>query len=177
MADTKVEVKTDAPKTPAPMRPAAPDLWQSFYADTDRMFDRFLRGFGMPSLRRMFDAAPTAWRGGLDVATPAIDVAEDDKALHLTAELPGMSEKDVDVTVANDTITIKGEKREEKETKEKNYYLSERRFGSFQRTFPLPDSVDRDKIVATFEKGVLTLTLPKTTVAAAQQKKIEIKTK
>ena len=176
MADTKVEVKPDRLKTPAPMRPAATDLWQAFHDDADRMFDRFLRGFGMPSLRRMFDV-PSAWRGGFEGMTPAIDVAEDDKGFAITAELPGMTEKDVDITVAADAVTIKGEKREEKETKEANYYLSERRFGSFQRTFPLPDSVDRDKIEATFEKGVLRLTLPKRADATQRQKKIEVKAK
>jgi HSP20 family protein len=162
--------------TPASTRPAVPDAWQAFHDDMDRMFDRFSRSFGLPGLWRMFDTAP-AWRSAPALTAPAIDLTEDDKAFHLTAELPGMTEKDIDVTVFNDTVTIKGEKHEEKETKEKNYYVSERRFGSFQRSFPLPDSVDRDKIEATVEKGVLTLTLPKAPEALRQQKKIEIKAK
>ncbi len=73
------------------------------------------------------------------------------------------------------TLTIKGEKREEKEEKRENYHLSERRFGSFQRSFQLPRGVDRDRIEARFDKGVLTVVLPKTAEAAARQKKIEIK--
>jgi HSP20 family protein len=77
--------------------------------------------------------------------------------------------------VSGDVLTIKGEKVEEKEEKQKNTYLSERRYGSFQRSFQLPSGVDLDKVAATFEKGVLRITLPKTAEAVTQQKKIPIK--
>ncbi len=79
------------------------------------------------------------------------------------------------MTVSGDTLTIKGEKRQEKEEKEENYYLCERSFGSFQRSFTLPAGVDRDKISSELAKGVLTITLPKTAEAQRQQKKIEVK--
>jgi HSP20 family protein len=85
-----------------------------------------------------------------------------------------MEPSNVDVSVSGDTLTIKGEKRQEKEEKEENYYLCERSFGSFQRSFTLPAGVDRDKIGSELAKGVLTITLPKT-AEAQQQKEIEVK--
>jgi HSP20 family protein len=106
---------------------------------------------------------------------PAIDVTENDKEFRITAELPGMEAQNVDVSLSGDTLTIKGEKRQEKEEKEENYYLCERSFGSFQRSFSLPDGVDRDKISSALTKGVLTVTLPKTAEARKQAKKIEVK--
>ena len=90
-----------------------------------------------------------------------MDIAETEKAYEITAELPGMSESDVEVVASNGGLTIKGEKKEEKEEKKKDYYLSERRYGSFERRMQIPEGVDADKIDATFKKGVLTVTLPK----------------
>jgi HSP20 family protein len=110
-------------------------------------------------------------------AMPAIDFSEDDKAYHIAAELPGMTEKDIDVSLSGDTLTIRGEKRDEREEKTKNYHLSERRYGSFQRSFTVPAGVDRDNIDASFSAGVLKLTLPKTADAVKQQRKIEVKAK
>ena len=172
MADAPVEVKKAVPAGRSP----TPDPWQAFRDEMDRMFERFSRGFGLPSLRRMFDVEP-AWRyeSSFGLAAPAVDVTEDENAFKITAELPGMSEKDIDVTVTGDTIVLKGEKHQEREEKDKNRYLAERSYGAFQRSFALPDGVDRDKIAAEFAKGVLTLTLPKTAEAQKQQKKIEVK--
>ena len=90
-------------------------------------------------------------------------------------ELPGMEAKDVDVSVTGDMLVLKGEKRQEKEEKDKNYHFSERAYGSFQRAFELPTSVDRGKITADFSKGVLTITLPKTAEAQQPTKKISVK--
>jgi HSP20 family protein len=90
--------------------------------------------------------------------------------------LPGIQEKDLAVTVAGDTLVIRGEKRQEHEQKDKNYHYSERSYGSFRRAFVLPDGVDREKISADLSKGVLTVTLPKTAEAAKPAKKIEVKT-
>lgn len=178
MAQT-VEVKRSERTTaPAPMPGSGVDPWQSFRGEMQRFFDQFWNRGGLPSLRRMFDAEPL-WQNlpSVGFATPAVDVAEDDKAYHITAELPGMSEKDIEVSLSGDTLTIKGEKRDEKEEKAKNYHVSERHYGSFQRSFTLPDRIDRDKIDASFSAGVLTLTLPKTAEAVQQQKKIEVKAK
>jgi HSP20 family protein len=104
-----------------------------------------------------------------------VDVAERENEYEITAELPGMEEKDIEVNVSDDLLTIKGEKREEKEEKKKDYYVSERRYGSFQRSFSLPDGIDANKIEAKFINGVLTVILPKTPEAQKKQKKIEIK--
>jgi len=138
----------------------------------DRLFDRF----GFPSLRRVFDIEP-AWRSAssFSFSVPAIDMSEDEKAYKISAELPGIDAKDIDVSVSGDMLVLKGEKRQEKEEKDKNYHFSERAYGSFRRAFDLPASVDRDKVAADFSKGVLTITLPKTAEARKPQKKIAIK--
>jgi len=167
MADVPVEVKKAAPA-----QTSAPDIWQSFRSEMDRLFDRF----GFPSLRRVFDIEP-AWRSAssFSFSVPAIDMSEDEKAYKISAELPGIDAKDIDVSVSGDMLVLKGEKRQEKEEKDKNYHFSERAYGSFQRAFDLPASVDRDKVAADFSKGVLTITLPKTAEARKPQKKIAIK--
>jgi len=142
----------------------------------DRVFDRFAGGWGMPSLRRVFDVEPTfRYESSFSMPSPAVDITEDDAAFKLTAELPGMSEKEVEVQVSGDTLTLKGEKKQETEQKEKNFYLSERSYGSFLRSFQVPEGVDRDKIAAEFSKGVLVVTMPKTPQAKDTQKKIEVK--
>src|ERR1700740_1324235 len=134
----------------------APDVWRSFRSEMDRLFDRF----GFPSLRRMFDIEP-AWpsASAFTFSVPAIDMSEDEKAYKISAELPGLVHKDVDVSRSGNMLVLKGEKRQEKEEKEKNYHLSERAYGSFQRAFELPSSVDRNKVSADLSKGVLTVTL------------------
>jgi HSP20 family protein len=149
------------------------DPWQSFRGEMDRLFDRFA-GFGLPSLRRSFDLLPS-FEPSFSFNVPAVDVTEDDKAYKVAAELPGLDEKDIEVSVTGDVLTIKGEKRQEKEEKNKNWYVSERAYGSFQRAFTLPEGVDRSKIAAEFSKGVLTVTLPKSAQAQKQQQKIEVK--
>jgi HSP20 family protein len=169
MPDTAIDIKK-AP--PARATATVPDAWRSLRNEIDRMFDRFDRGFR----RSIFDLSPF-WPAepSFEGNVPAVDVTENDKAYTITAELPGIEEKDVDVSVSDDMLTIKGEKRQEKEEKGKNYYVSERSYGSFQRSFRLPTGVDQDKASATFSKGVLTLVLPKTAEAQKQPKKIEIK--
>lgn len=175
-------------KTPskAPAKPdetkgaRALDEWHplsSLRREIDRLFEDFPFGpWRSPVGRSVFDVEPL-WRGGeLSFGkAPAVDVAERDKVYEITAELPGMDEKDIDVKYADGVLTIKGEKKEEKEEKEKDYYLSERRFGSFQRSFRVPDGVDAGKIDASFKNGVLTVTLPKSADAQKREKKIAIK--
>jgi len=102
-------------------------------------------------------------------------MVEKDKAYELTAELPGMDESNVELKIANGVLSIKGEKKEEREEKDKDYVLSERRFGSIQRSIRLPDGIDPDKIEATFKKGVLTVTMAKTPETQKSEKKIAIK--
>ena len=142
MTSKLVEVKKPAP---APQT-TTPDVWHSFRTEMDRLFDRFTGGFGFPSIRRTFDVEPAIrFESSFSMPSPAIDVTEDADAYKVTAELPGLSEKDVEVAVSDDTMTIKGEKKQEKEQKDKQYYVSERSYGMFQRSFTLPDVVDRDE--------------------------------
>jgi len=169
MAEVPVEVK----KAPA-AQTNVPDVWHSFRNEMDRLFDRFGSGFGFPSLRRMFDIEPMS-RSSFSFSAPAIDISEDEKTYKISAELPGIDAKDIDVSVTGDMLVIKGEKRQEKEEKDKNYHFSERAYGSFQRAFELPRSVDRNQVSADFAKGVLTITLTKTAEAQKPVKKIEVK--
>lgn len=165
--------KSIAKSEPKPLEVHQP--FGSLRREIERLFDAFDRGFwAAPFGRSLFDLAPTV-RQELHVAAPAVDVAETDTAFEITAELPGMDEKDIEVKVANGGLTIRGEKQEQKEEKKKDYYLQERRYGAFERSFRLPDGVDTDKIEATFAKGVLKVTLPKTPEARKAEKKIAIK--
>ena len=102
-----------------------------------------------------------------------MDVSETDKEIEITAELPGLEEKDVQINVSDNILTIRGEKKAEKEQKDKNYRLVERSYGSFERSLELPDDVNADGIKASIDKGVLKVVVPKP--APAQSKKIEVK--
>jgi HSP20 family protein len=170
MADTMVPVK----KTTAP--PQAMEPFQAFRTEMDRLFDRFFTGFSWPMMRRPLWREP-AWdfETTFELAAPKVDVTEDDKGYTLTAELPGLTEKEIELSVADGMLTLKGEKHQEKEEKNKQYWLSERTYGSFQRTFALPDGVDPDKVDAKFAKGVLTIMLPKKPEVVKAAKKIEVK--
>jgi HSP20 family protein len=165
MAATPIEVKKHVPAR-------RPDGWKSLQEEMDRMFERVANGFRVPALRNWFERDP-AWTyaPAFSFPNPAVDVTEDGKGFTVTVELPGLEEKDIDVTVAGGMLTIKGEKSFEKDDKDKDHHISERAFGSFQRSFALPDAVDADKIAANLAKGVLTITLPKT----AKRHKIEVK--
>ena len=121
-----------------------------------------------------FDLAPFAGAEAAGEIQPRVDVSETDSEIEIKAELPGVEEKDVEVTMANGRITLKGEKKSEKEEKKKGYHLVERSWGSFQRSFQLPDGVDAAKAKASFDKGVLTVSIPKTEKAKQNVKKIAI---
>lgn len=127
-------------------------------------------------LRRMFEGGLTFDPVQTVGWMPPIEIVEKNGALVVTAELPGLEAKDVDITVEDDVLTISGEKHEEKEEGEEGtqYYLWERRYGSFRRSFTLPSAVDTDKIAAKFAKGVLTITLPKSEKVTVKGKKITI---
>jgi HSP20 family protein len=172
-AATKLPVKTEEKKADRPTMPAPFD---SLRRQIDRLFDDFQVGaWRLPFTRSVFDIEPF-WRGEFALAkTPAVDVVEKDKAYEVTAELPGMDESNIEVKFSDGMLTIKGEKKEEKEEKKKDYYLSERSYGSFQRSFRVPEGVDSDKIDANFRNGVLTVTLPKTAEAQKATKTIAVK--
>ncbi len=174
MVETTGKVPAKTEKLPTP-----PQVWRPFESlrqEIDRLFDEFDGGFWRSPFRSaLFDSAPFR-RTEMALGTmPAVDVSETDKAYEITAELPGMDEKNVEVKVANDILTIKGEKRAEKEEKSKDYYRRERSFGSFERSFHVPDGVDSDKIEAGFKNGVLSVMLPKSPQAQKAEKKIAVK--
>jgi HSP20 family protein len=105
---------------------------------------------------------------------PAVDVYEDEHKVALKIEVPGIDEKDIDVRVENNTLTVHGERKIEKEEKEENYRRVERQYGSFTRTFTLPQTVDTENVSATYDKGVLKITLPKKAEAKPKQIKVNI---
>ena len=139
----------------------------TFQQEMNRLFDDFFKGTGLDT----FGVFAEGW----DLLRPPVDVVETDKEIRVTAELPGLDEKDIHVSLARDVLTISGEKRQEKEERGRNYYRAERSYGSFRRSIELPGQVQPDKVDAVFRKGVLTITLPKTE-AGQKRKKIAIKT-
>lgn len=171
---SKVPVKTE--KSPAAM----PQMWRPFEGlrrEVDRLFDEFDGGLWRSPFRSsFFDVAPFRRAEAMFTAVPAVDVSETDRAYEITAEMPGMEEKNIEVKVANGVLTIKGEKQEDKEEKKKDYYMRERSFGSFERNFQVPEGVETDKIEANFKNGVLSVTLPKSAAAQKAEKKITVKT-
>jgi HSP20 family protein len=151
------------------------DLWdwrpfEALRRQLDRFFDE------APLQRRSGDLEPferfMGWQG-----TPPVDFVERDNEYEVTAELPGLDQKDVEVKIANNALVIHGEKKMEREQKDEGMFFSERRYGSFKRSFRLPDNVDVDKIAASFEKGVLKVTLPKSAQATTGEKKVQIAVK
>lgn len=129
------------------------DPFLTFQQQMDQMFDEFTRGWGLAPLG-------TA-REGWDLFSPRVDVTESDQEIKVSVELPGLEEKDIDVSLSRDLLTIRGEKKREEEEQRRNYYRAERSYGAFRRSVPLPASVDADGAEAVFHKGVLTVTLPK----------------
>jgi HSP20 family protein len=136
------------------------------HREMDRLFDAFAGGHMEPfSLLEMRDAG----------FSPRINVTEDDESINISAELPGMDEKDIELTVGKDAVILTGEKKSEKENKGKGYYRMERSYGTFSRTIPLSSEVDEDRVEARFSRGVLNVKLPKTVEAQSAYKKVEIK--
>lgn len=133
--------------------------------DIDTLFDDFFGGF---------DMEPFLGRNSASF-TPKVDVTESDKEIRVSAELPGVDEKDIDLTLNHDSLTIRGEKKEEKEDKGQNYYSVERSYGSFCRTIPLHVEVDTDRAKASYKKGILIISIPKSPRAIDEKKKITVK--
>ena len=144
------------------------DPFLTFRNEIDRLFDRFLAG--VPSFSSLRQGFPLA-----QDLTPAWDVKETEKELVVKADLPGIDEKDINLTIQDGVLTLRGEKKNENKDEGENYLLLERSFGSFERSIRLPDTIDEDKAEASFEKGVLTVKLPKRPELVKAQKKIEIK--
>ncbi len=175
MPDNTAKVPGKIEKTPpSTLQPWRP--FESLRREVDRLFDDFSGGiWRSPFGRSLFDMEPFRRAQATFGAVPAVDVMQTDKGYEITAELPGMEEKDIDVKLADGILTIRGEKRDEKEEKKNDYYVRERSFGSFERSFQVPENVDTDKVSASFKKGVLTVMLPKSAEAQKAEKKIEVK--
>ena len=170
---SKIRVTTET-AAPSELRPRRP--LESLRQEIDRLFADFGVGsWRLPFRSSLFDMDPFRRAKAAFSGVPAVDVAETEKGYKVVAELPGMDEKNIEVKIANSMLTIKGEKQEEKQEEKQDYYIRERSFGSFERTFPVPDGVELDKVDASFKKGVLTVTLPKTAEAQKVEKKITVK--
>lgn len=131
-------------------------------------------------MREFFGDFPSAFgssrdQEGSDAFVPRMDISESDKEIMIHVDLPGMDDKDIDLTVENHQLTISGEKKFENEEKGRTYHRVERRFGSFLRRIQLPDDTETDQIKATFQKGVLVIQVPKPTQSVSQRKQIPIK--
>lgn len=153
--------------------PATSDLWMAFRSELDNLFERFSGGFETYALKP-FSELEDRWSKSFGGFAPLVaDVAETDKIYAITAELPGVDEKDVEVSVQDGVLTIRAEKREEKEEKTGHRYMTERRYGTFQRMFGLPKGTDESKVEASFHNGVLKISVPKP--AATAVRKVDVK--
>jgi HSP20 family protein len=153
-------------KTPALYRDADP--FMALHREVNRLFDDVFRGFDQFGIGR-FPSLPT---GRSNWGWPNVEVSETDKEIRVTAELPGLEEKDVEVTLDDDMLTLRGEKRSESEDKGRQF--SERFYGQFERHIPLAGEVEEDKVDARFKNGVLTITMPKTERAQSKTRRIAI---
>ena len=150
---------------PASAKTSPPSgIWDTFRAELNELFDRF-GGLSLSALPKSFPPSFGFFR-------PSCDFIEDATSLKIIAELPGLTENEVEISITDDALVINGEKHEEM-AEATNYYVSERSFGSFQRTFQLPRNADREKIDATFARGVLTVTFQKL-AGVGKTRKVEI---
>lgn len=165
MVDFKALVPwRDKSQTPAP-REDYHDPFLSFRREVDRMFDDFFSGFGRRSVASPFWSA----------ATPSMDLTETETEIVVTAEMPGLDDKDFEVTVSGDVLTLKGEKKAEHEHRNGDAYYIERRFGSFSRSVRLPFDVKDEKVDARYDKGVLTIRVPKPADMQRPARRIEVR--
>jgi HSP20 family protein len=170
-AATKLPLKKEEPKkaTPAAL---GQNPFASLRTEIDHLFDEFAPGWPFTAGRALAAEFPRFERLAVQ---PAIEVTANGKSYMITAELPGHDAKNIEVSVADGSLSIRGEKKEETEEKKDDYYLSERRYGSFERRFQLPDGIDVDKIEASLNKGVLKVVLPKIAEAQKKERKVQVK--
>lgn len=165
--------RSEATGQTQPARQSSAHPLVAFRQEMDRLFDNFFGDWPFGSRRPL--SFPDPFRGFESFRTnvPSIDVSETDEDYEVEAELPGMDEKDISLEFRDGMLTLKGERKEEKSGK--NVHWTERRYGTFQRSFPVPDGVDESRITARFKNGVLTVSLPKRPEAQKQSRKIEVK--
>lgn len=147
-----------------PVRYDEDNPFSLLHRDMDRLFEDFFSGFETEPFGKRYTSF-----------SPDIEVSENEKEIKVNAELPGLDEKDIDVSLTENTLTISGEKKEEKESNDKGYYMKERTYGSFRRSIPLYAEIEAENIDAHFKKGVLTITLPKSKKETEAKKKITVK--
>ncbi|HVW56943.1 MAG TPA: Hsp20/alpha crystallin family protein [Rhizobiaceae bacterium] len=158
--------RNDGNQVPSVFRDAERDPFLSLHREVNRLFDDVFRGFGssLPSLSNV-----SAFGGGW----PSVEISNGEKEITVTAEVPGLEEKDIEVLLDDGVLTLKGEKRSETEDKDKQF--SERYYGRFERRIPVGYEIEEEKIDARFKNGVLSVTLPKTEKAQSQVRRIAIK--
>jgi len=167
--NSEIEVRRETP-------PATAERWPSMLSlrnEIDRLFDDFGAGLWRQPLSRQVHALFPA--GSEWALHPATELVECEGEYRVTAELAGMTAEDIDIKMSDGTITIRGEKSEEKKEEKEDYLVSERRYGEFQRTLSLPSGVDAEAVSAHFSNGILTVTLPKTPEAKQKERKVEVK--
>lgn len=162
----------DAPP-PAQWREEPRDPFVTFHREMNRLFDDFFRSFDtrLPAFSGIGAGLGTGWTGA---TWPSVEISETDGAIRVSADLPGLEEKDVEVLLEDGLLTLRGEKSSTTEDRERQF--SERVYGRFERRIPLPSGIDEAAVEAGFHNGVLTVTLPKTEAAQAQVKRIPLKT-
>jgi HSP20 family protein len=171
---TSIEVKRDPPRQ---VETSVQD-WEPIRS-LRHQIDRIFADFDWPDIHlgwpRRAAVVPQLW-SDFGVAIPPVDLVERNGGYELQAELPGLTENQIEVKLANSILTIKGAKSSERVEDQDDYHLRERSFGSFQRSFRVPANVDPDKIEAKFDKGVLKVSLPKTAAAIQEERKIDVRT-
>ncbi|HEY0525374.1 MAG TPA: Hsp20 family protein [Stellaceae bacterium] len=155
------DIFNDSPASPA--GGVGADQFPALRREMNRLFDEMLRGLG-----------PSMIAVGSTAAMPPVNVSEDDREFRISAELPGVNEKDVEITLQDDVLTIRGEKAE-REDRQRSYHMAERSFGAFARTLRLPFAVQPDEVQASFENGVLTVTLPKPALDPRNAYRIQVR--
>ncbi len=168
--------KNEEEQTPSslPVQRHSPSVHPALqlHQEIDRLFDNAFRNFGFPS--RGFESQLNGLSHSA-LLRPNVDIASSDKEYTITVEVPGVEEDNIKLELAGNTLTIKGEKKQESEQKDHNFYRVERSYGSFQRVLSLPDDVLPDAIEAQFNNGVLTISLPREVISKPEGKVIEIK--
>lgn len=149
-----------------PVRREDEERLRTLQSDVNRVFEDFWHRFSVPTWPAGFGASFEAM--------PPVEVSETDDEVEVTAELPGMSEDQVDVTLSADMLKIKGEKTSERDEKRQDYHISERSYGAVHRTIPLPSGLDLDQVDATFKDGVLKVRIPKIEEARGEVKRIAV---
>lgn len=170
MSETPTRLTVETTTAPRPQQAENAGTFDMLRREVDRLFDDFLPARWRPSLSGMAASGSAEWP-----LAPAAELAEQDQRFTITVELPGIDPSAVEVKLSDGMLFIKGEKRHEKTEERADRYICERRYGAFQRSFSVPQSVDTANIEASFAHGVLTVTLPKSAAAKAKEKTIAVK--